>query len=230
MPKSCGCRFTCTCTETLDDCESLQRFGMPAAAYATAGRGRSGTDRGACSAPWRRAEIELLRLRHMSRTAPAQYQLGSGIAPLSALLAAGVNVALGTDSAASNNRLDILQETRTAALLAKGSTGQPTAVPAEQALHLCTLGGARALGLEHAIGSITPGKQADLTAVNLDACELSPRYHPISHLVYAVGRENVSDVWVAGRRLLDNRRLTTLDETELAAKAAFWQQRLAVQA
>ncbi|MCW5620949.1 MAG: TRZ/ATZ family hydrolase [Burkholderiales bacterium] len=219
--------------ETLDEIrESMQRFGMrPLQRMQRLGVVGPGLI--AVHAVHLEAdEIELLRAcgSHVAHCPSSNLKLGSGIAPLSALLAAGVNVALGTDSAASNNRLDILQEARTAALLAKGSTGQPTTVPAEQALHLCTLGGARALGLEHAIGSITPGKYADLTAVNLDACELAPRYHPISHLVYAVGRENVSDVWVAGRHLLDNRRFTTLDETELAAKAAFWQQRLAAQA
>ena len=178
------------------------------------------------------AEVELLAAcgSHVAHCPSSNLKLGSGIAPLARLLGAGVNVALGTDSAASNNRLDLLQEARTAALLAKGSTREPTAVPAEQALHMSTLAGARALGLEQAIGSITTGKWADLVAVNLDAIELSPLYHPISHLIYALGRENVSDVWVAGRRLLDNRRLTTLDETELAAKAAFWQKRMAAQA
>ncbi len=178
------------------------------------------------------SEIELLAAcgSHVVHCPSSNLKLGSGIAPVSRLMAAGVNVALGTDSAASNNRLDLLQEMRIAALLAKGSTREPTAVPAAQALHMATLAGARALGLEASIGSITPGKQADLVAVNLEAVELSPTYHPLSHLVYAVGRENVSDVWVAGRRLLDNRRLTTLDENELAARAAVWQQRMAAQA
>ncbi|MCC7546130.1 MAG: TRZ/ATZ family hydrolase [Burkholderiales bacterium] len=178
------------------------------------------------------AETRLLAAcgSHVVHCPSSNLKLGSGIAPVAPLVAAGVNVALGTDSAASNNRLDLLQETRTAALLAKGSMREPTAVPADQALRMATLGGARALGLERTIGTIEADKQADLVAVDLAALELRPRYHPLSHLVYAVGRENVSDVWVSGRRLLDNRRLTTLDEEELAAKAAFWQKRMAAQA
>ncbi len=178
------------------------------------------------------AEIELLAAcgSHVAHCPSSNLKLGSGIAPLPRMLSAGVNVALGTDSAASNNRLDLLQEMRTAALLAKGSAREPTAVPAGQALHMATLAGAKALGLDRSIGSIEPGKQADLIAVNLEALELSPSYHPLSHLVYAAGRENVDDVWVAGRRLLENRRLTTLDEQELAARAKSWQQRMAAQA
>jgi len=178
------------------------------------------------------AEIELLAAcgSHVAHCPSSNLKLGSGIAALARLRAAGVNVALGTDSAASNNRLDLLQEMRTAALLAKGSTRDPTAVPAEDALHVATLGGARALGLESSIGTLTPGKLADLVAVDLAALELSPAYHPLSHLAYAAGRDNVSDVWVAGRRLLQARRLTTLDEHELAARAAIWQKRMAAQA
>lgn len=178
------------------------------------------------------SEIELLAAcgSHVAHCPSSNLKLGSGIAALARLRETGVNVALGTDSAASNNRLDLLQEMRTAALLAKGSTRDPTAVPAQDALHMATLGGARALGLESAIGSIMPGKHADLTAVDLSALELSPAYHPLSHLAYAVGRENVSDVWVAGRRLLQARRLTTLDQHELAARAAIWQKRMAAQA
>jgi 5-methylthioadenosine/S-adenosylhomocysteine deaminase len=95
---------------------------------------------------------------------------------------------------------------------------------------MATLGGALALGLDRQIGSIEAGKWADLAAVNLDALELSPCYHPISHLVYAAGRQHVSHVWVAGRMLLDDGRLTTLDQAELAARAASWEQRIRPQA
>jgi len=177
-------------------------------------------------------EVELLAGcgSHVAHCPSSNLKLGSGVAPLARLVAAGVNVALGTDSAASNNRLDVLQEMRTAALLAKGSTREPTVIPADAALRMATLGGARALGLEGTIGSIEPGKQADLVAVNLDALELSPSYHLMSHLVYALGREHVSDVWVAGRQLLQDRRLTTLDEAELTARATYWQKRMVAQA
>jgi 5-methylthioadenosine/S-adenosylhomocysteine deaminase len=125
-------------------------------------------------------------------------KLASGFAPVNALLREGVNVALGTDGAASNNRLDLLQEMRTAALLAKAVAQDAEAMPAHAALRAATLGGAQALGLGAAIGSIRPGKAADLVAVDLSAPELQPCYDPVSQLVYAAGREHVSDVWVAG--------------------------------
>jgi 5-methylthioadenosine/S-adenosylhomocysteine deaminase len=177
-------------------------------------------------------EIALLRQTgsHVAHCPSSNLKLASGIAPVTALLDAGVNIGLGTDGAASNNRLDLFEEMRLAALLAKGAAGRPTAVPAHQALAMATLGAARALGLDPELGSITPGKRADLTAVNLAGLELSPCYHPASHLVYAAGREHVSHVWVGGRTLLDDGRLTTLDAGELAAKAAYWQARITPQA
>jgi len=173
-------------------------------------------------------EIALLRETGSSvaHCPGSNLKLASGIAPVSALLDAGIGVGLGTDGAASNNRLDLFEEMRLAALLAKGSSRRPTVLPAERALALATLDGARALGLEDEIGSISAGKSADLTAVHLGELELSPCYHPISHLVYSAGREQVTHVWVRGRMLLRERRLLTLDRAELAAKAAFWQQRL----
>lgn len=153
-------------------------------------------------------------------------KLASGIAPVTELLAAGINVALGTDGAASNNRLDLWSEMRLAALLAKGASGDATAVPAWQALEMATLGGARALGLAGRIGSIEPGKRADLTAVNLDALELSPCYDPVSHLVYAAGREHVSHVWVDGVARVADGALTQLDPDAIAAKARLWQRKI----
>ncbi len=178
------------------------------------------------------AEIELLRAAgsHVAHCPSSNLKLASGVAPLTALRAAGVNVGLGTDGAASNNRLDLFEEMRTAALVAKGMSGNPTVIPAEDVLAMATLGGARALGLDAHIGSIEPGKWADLTAVNLAALELSPCYHPVSHLVYAAGRRDVSHVWVAGRPLLEDGRLTTLDVDELRARAASWEQRIRQQA
>ena len=177
-------------------------------------------------------EIAVLRETgsHMAHCPSSNLKLASGIAPVSALIEAGVNVGVGTDGAASNNRLDLFEEMRTAALLAKAASGRPTSVPAEQALAMATLAPARALGLDAQIGSIVPGKAADLTAVNLGDLELSPCYHPISHLVYAAAREQVTHVWRDGNLLLDNRRLTTLDPTELSSKAALWQKRIASQA
>jgi 5-methylthioadenosine/S-adenosylhomocysteine deaminase len=133
-------------------------------------------------------------------------KLASGIPPIAALLAAGLRVGLGTDGAASNNRLDILREMRHAALLAKVATGDATALPAHRALRMATLEGASALGLDGSIGSLEPGKWADLCAVQLDDWISQPCYDAASHLVYVAGREQVSHVWVAGElRICDNR-------------------------
>ena len=153
-------------------------------------------------------------------------KLASGIAPVAKLLQAGVNIGLGTDGAASNNRLDLFSEMRLAALLAKGGSGDATAMPAQRALECATLGGARALGLQDRIGSIVPGKLADLTAVNLSDLALSPCYDPISHLVYAAGREHVTDVWVGGKRRLADGNLAGLDETAIRSRAGQWQKKI----
>jgi len=140
------------------------------------------------------AEIELLASQgcHVAHCPSSNLKLASGMAPIAALAAAGVNVGIGTDGAASNNRLDLHNEMRTAALLAKAVARDAQALPAHSALHAATLGGARALGLSTRIGSIEPGKRADLAAVALRGAELSPCYDPVSHLVYAAGREHVT--------------------------------------
>ncbi len=156
-------------------------------------------------------------------------KLGSGIAPIAHFAAAGINVGLGTDGAASNNRLDLLGEVRLAALLAKGTSMQATALPAHEALAMATLNGAKALGLDHEIGSIAVGKAADLVALDLSSIETSPCYDVVSHLVYACGREHVTHVWVDGELLLEERRLTRLDEAAVRANALQWRDRLRVQ-
>ncbi|HTO47850.1 MAG TPA: TRZ/ATZ family hydrolase [Burkholderiales bacterium] len=153
-------------------------------------------------------------------------KLASGFARVGELLAQGVNVGIGTDGAASNNRLDMFQEMRTTALLAKGVAGSAEAVPAREALRLATLGGARALGLDATIGSIVPGKWADLVAIALGSPETQPCFDPLSHLVYACGREHVTDVWVAGEAVVADRQLTRIDPGELEKRAALWQNRL----
>ena len=153
-------------------------------------------------------------------------KLASGIAPVAELAQAGVNIGLGTDGAASNNRLDLFEEMRLTALLAKGRSGDPTAMPSHMALACATLGGARALGMQDRLGSISPGKLADLTAVDLSATDLAPCYDPVSHLVYACGREQVTDVWVGGQRRLANRTLTGLDETAIRGRAHYWQNKI----
>ncbi|TAN55826.1 MAG: TRZ/ATZ family hydrolase, partial [Betaproteobacteria bacterium] len=153
-------------------------------------------------------------------------KLASGFAPVAQLAGAGVNLALGTDGAASNNRLDVMQEMRLAALLAKAVAGDARVMPAHAALRAATLGGARALGLEGQIGSIVPGKWADLTALRLSGPELTPCYDPVSHLVYAAGREHVSDVWVGGRRLVAEGILINRGRFDLDTRAELWQNSL----
>lgn len=175
-------------------------------------------------------EIEALARvnAHVVHCPESNMKLASGMCPVQALLRAGVNVALGTDGAASNNDLDMLAEMRTAALLAKAIAEDATAVPAHTALRMATLNGARALGLEERVGSLAPGKLADVIAVDLGQLSSQPLYDPISQLVYSAGREQVTDVWVAGRRLLDGRRLTSLDEEALKRSAERWRGRIAV--
>jgi 5-methylthioadenosine/S-adenosylhomocysteine deaminase len=153
-------------------------------------------------------------------------KLASGFAPIDSLLNKGVNVGLGTDGAASNNRLDMFQEMRFAALLAKGQSGRADALPASQALQMATLNGARALGLGSLTGSLVAGKAADITAVDFSSLELSPCYDPISHLVYAAGREHVSHVWVNGKMLLSDGELTTLNEQELLLRSEYWREQM----
>jgi 5-methylthioadenosine/S-adenosylhomocysteine deaminase len=173
-------------------------------------------------------EIELLAQHgcSLAHCPSSNLKLASGIAPVSALVAKGVNVGLGTDGAASNNRLDLLQEMRLAALLAKEQSGRADALNAHQVLHMATLAGARALGLDAQIGSITPGKAADLCAVALDDLVLAPCYEPVSHLTYAVGREHVSAVWVAGRIRVENGQLVESNETGLIKLALLWQNKI----
>jgi 5-methylthioadenosine/S-adenosylhomocysteine deaminase len=153
-------------------------------------------------------------------------KLASGFAPAAKMAAAGINLAFGSDGAASNNRLDLFGEMRLAALLAKAVARDAAAMPAHAALRAATLGGATALGLEARIGSIVAGKAADLAAVRLSGPELSPCYDPLSHLVYAAGREHVSDVWVAGRRLLEGGILPTLAFGTLDTRIKLWQNSL----
>jgi 5-methylthioadenosine/S-adenosylhomocysteine deaminase len=150
-------------------------------------------------------------------------KLASGFAPIPALLDAGVNVGLGTDGAASNNRLDVFQEMRTAALVAKAVSGNPETMPAHAALHAATLAGARALGLDRETGSIEVGKSADLCAVSLASLETRPCYDPVSHLVYAAGREHVTDVWVDGNRVVRNGELGSAKLRDLEKTALLWQ-------
>jgi 5-methylthioadenosine/S-adenosylhomocysteine deaminase len=154
-------------------------------------------------------------------------KLASGLCPVAKLLAAGVNVALGTDGCASNNDLDLIGEMRTAALLAKGVAGDARVVDAATALRMATINGARALGWDERIGSIEPGKWADLCAIDLDAIETQPVYHVVSQLVYAANRRQVSDVWVGGERRLRAGAVAGMDMAALRANAQRWASRIA---
>ncbi|POZ62093.1 TRZ/ATZ family hydrolase [Chromobacterium alticapitis] len=174
------------------------------------------------------AEIELVAKHGVSaaHNPASNMKLASGIAPVGKLLGAGVAVGIGTDGAASNNKLDMLAETRLAALLAKVGTLDPTIVPAAAAIRMATLNGARALGIDGKTGSVKEGKDADLIAIDLSALETAPAFDPISHVVYAAGREQVSHVWVKGRALMAGRKLQTLDEGNLKARADDWRNRI----
>ena len=153
-------------------------------------------------------------------------KLASGIAPVAAMLDAGVNVGLGTDGAASNNRLDMFAEMRLAALLAKGASGRADVLPAAAALRSATLNGARALGLDGLTGSIVPGKAADLAAVSFGRIEMQPVYDPVSHLVYVASRDDVTDVWVAGERVVNAQQITRNVPADFESSARMWQNRL----
>ncbi|MFI4970760.1 MAG: TRZ/ATZ family hydrolase [Lysobacterales bacterium] len=159
--------------------------------------------------------------------AESNLKLASGLCPAEQLRRAGVNLALGTDGCASNNDLDMFGEMRTAALLAKTVANDAGALDAASTLRAATLNGARALGWEMRIGSIEAGKQADLSAIRLDAIETQPMYNVISQLVYAASRHQVSDVWIAGQRKLRERVLVDLDVAELREKARRWRERIA---
>jgi 5-methylthioadenosine/S-adenosylhomocysteine deaminase len=177
------------------------------------------------------AEIDTLAAHgcHIAHCPSANLKLASGFAPVAGMLRAGVNVGLGSDGAASNNRLDLFAEMRLAALLAKGASGDAAALPAAAALRMATLDAARALNLDDRIGSITAGKRADLVAVDLSAPACQPVFDPVSHLVYVAGREQVTHVWVDGRPKLHQRRLVDLDTDDLAARAAYWRGKLTAQ-
>ncbi|HET8698530.1 MAG TPA: TRZ/ATZ family hydrolase [Gammaproteobacteria bacterium] len=152
-------------------------------------------------------------------------KLASGACPVATLLAAGVNVALGTDGAASNNRLDLWAELQAAALLGKHVARDAAAVPAAAALAMATINGARALNLADQIGSLSPGKAADMICVDLSDLALQPVLDPLSHLVYAASRHGVTDVWVAGEHLVSERALVRLDARAIAAAAQRWGRR-----
>lgn len=159
---------------------------------------------------------------HVIHCPQSNMKLASGVCPTQQLIEAGVNVAIGTDGSASNNDLDMLAELQSAALLAKVHTSNAEAFPAYQAIYSATMGGAKALGLDSDLGSIEAGKQADLIAIDLNQIETTPVYNPVSQIAYAASREQIKHVWVAGKQLLNNRELTTIDSRSLLKKANQW--------
>jgi 5-methylthioadenosine/S-adenosylhomocysteine deaminase len=173
-------------------------------------------------------EIDLLgaEAASIAHCPSSNLKLASGFAPVERLRRAGANLCLGTDGAASNNRLDLMQEMRTAALLAKAVARDAEALPAHAALHAATLAGARALGIDRLTGSITPGKAADLVAVALRGPELEPCYDPVSHLVYAAGREHVTHVWIDGEARVIEGRLQPEALHGLEKRLHLWQNAL----
>jgi len=175
------------------------------------------------------AEIALCAARGVSvvHCPESNLKLASGFCPACALQRAGVTLAIGTDGCASNNDLDMIGETRTAALLAKAVADDAAGLDAYQALRAATLGGAMAMGYEHLIGSLEPGKQADLACVDLSALEAQPLHNVVSQLVYATGRHQVSDVWIAGAHKLRQRVLVDIDLDGVLANARQWRERIA---
>jgi 5-methylthioadenosine/S-adenosylhomocysteine deaminase len=171
-------------------------------------------------------EFEIERLAetgvHVVHCPESNLKLASGLCPVAQLQDNDINVALGTDSAASNNDLDMLAEMRTAALLAKGVSGDASACNAQQAIQMATINGARALGLGERIGSIEVKKQADLIAIDLSKCNTQPVYDPVTQLVYAANGQQVSHVWIDGVCQLRDYQLINLDTDEIINKAQSW--------
>jgi len=173
-------------------------------------------------------EIDLLAEQGCSvaHCPTSNMKLASGIAPVAAMAQRGLRIGLGSDGAASNNRLDLFREMNHAALLAKVASGDATVLDAHAVLRMATLDGAAALGQDHRIGSLVAGKQADLCAVRLDDPSLLPCFNPASHLVHVAGREHVSHVWVAGEARVVDGRLLKVEAAELLDIANLWHNKL----
>lgn len=166
---------------------------------------------------------------HIAHCPESNLKLASGFCPVAELDKNGVNITIGTDGAASNNDLDMFAEMRQAALLAKAVGQDPGAIPAHKAIEMATINAAKSLGLEQQTGSLEVGKYADLVAVDMSSLESQPMFDVVSQLVYATGRDKVTDVWVAGKQLLTSRQLTTLNETKIIADAQQWANKIGSQ-
>ena len=174
------------------------------------------------------ADLDLFAERGVSiaHCPRSNLKLASGMARIEASRQRGVAVGLGTDSAASNNELDMLGELRCASLLAKAVADDAAALPAAAALRMATIDGARVLGLAEHTGSLEAGKAADVVCVNLETLNSQPLYDPLSQLVYASRAEQVTDVWVAGRHLVEDGRLLRMDRQEIMSRSQEWRQRI----
>jgi 5-methylthioadenosine/S-adenosylhomocysteine deaminase len=173
------------------------------------------------------ADLALITQRnaHLAHCPTSNLKLASGIASLQGWTQYGINFGLGTDGAASNNRLDMWQEMRHASLLAKGISGDATLMDCHRTLRAATIDGARALGLDHRIGSLCAGKAADLVSVSLRDIDLQPLFDPASHLIYSASREDVTQVWVSGQQIIRNRKSSYQDEAALLQRVAIWQEK-----
>jgi len=173
-------------------------------------------------------EIALLQARGVgvSHNPESNMKLASGTAPVPGYLKANVALGLGTDGAASNNDLDMFEAMRVASLLHKLTTGDPRAVPAREALEMATIRGARALGMERQIGSLEPGKRADLIVVAVNGARQTPLYDPLSHLVYVARGDDVVTTIVHGKTLMKNRKVLTLNATAVLSDARAWAEKV----
>jgi len=168
-------------------------------------------------------ETHRVNIAHCPRS---NLKLGNGVCPVPVLLDHDVNVALGTDSAASNNSLDMLAELRTATLLTTLSDGKSSPISVHTALRMATAGGAKALGLGDKTGSLEPGKAADVIAVDLNTVTNQPYYNPVSALVYSAGRGDITHVWVAGQLLVNSGKLVRQDINNLVDKCQYWRNKI----
>ncbi|MFK5984619.1 MAG: TRZ/ATZ family hydrolase [Pseudomonadota bacterium] len=171
-------------------------------------------------------EVLLEKQPHLVHCPESNMKLASGVSPVQELIDYGLNIALGTDGAASNNDLNMLSEMKTASFLSNIKTMDATSLSADTALQMATINGARALGLEQFVGSLEVGKQADICAIDMDNIECQPLYHPVSQLLYAAGREHVSDVWIKGKQLLDNKKLTSIDIQQVKSDCQLWHNKI----
>ncbi|MFT5887303.1 MAG: 5-methylthioadenosine/S-adenosylhomocysteine deaminase [Zhongshania sp.] len=163
---------------------------------------------------------------HAVHCPESNLKLASGFSPIEKMRQAGINIAIGSDGAASNNNLDLFSELRSAALLGKAVASDATAIPDHYALEMATINGARALGIDHLVGSLEVGKQADIIAIDMSALEQQPIYNPVSQLVYTNIGQHVQHSWIMGRRVLDNGQLTTLDTRDILARTEIWRKKM----